>query len=128
MTLELQSVADAMGAPWKGERLGVSGWSVDTRTIEPGDLYFALRGPSNDGHDYVEEALRKGAVGVVVDHEVGDSRKALVVKDTLAALQSMARWARKRRARTHLPPDRLHSQRHWTAPSVYRELRRSSTR
>ena len=74
----------------------VSGWSVDTRTIEPGDLYFALRGPSNDGHDYVEEALRKGAVGVVVDHKIGGGRKALVVKDTLAALQSMARWARKR--------------------------------
>src|SRR5678816_4301329 len=79
-----------------GTGMLVSGWSVDTRSIEPGDLYFALRGPSNDGHDYVEEALRKGAVGVVVDHEINGVGKALLVKDTLVALQSMARWARKR--------------------------------
>src|SRR3954462_14300624 len=86
----------AQSADVTGTGMLVTGWSVDTRTIAPGDLYFALRGPSNDGHDYVEEAIRKGAVGVEVDHEVAAGRKALVVKDTLAALQSRARWARKR--------------------------------
>src|SRR5712671_3685351 len=74
----------------------VSGWSVDSRTLGPGDLYFALRGPSHDGHDYVEAALRKGAGGVVVDHPIEGARNALVVKDTLGALQSLAKWARKR--------------------------------
>jgi UDP-N-acetylmuramoyl-tripeptide--D-alanyl-D-alanine ligase len=75
--------------------LVVSGWSVDTRTLAAGDLFFALRGPSRDGHDYVEEAIRKGAAVVVVDHPIEGLRNTLVVPDTLGALQSMAGWARK---------------------------------
>src|SRR5256885_7648417 len=74
----------------------VSGWSVDTRTLVPGDLYFALRGPSHDGHDYVEQAIQKGAAGVVVDHAIEGVRKELIVRDTLAELQRLAGWARKR--------------------------------
>src|SRR5438477_8381739 len=74
--------------------LTARGWSVDSRTLEPGDVYFALRGPSHDGHDFVEDALRKGATGVVVDHEIPGVRNAVVVEDTLAALQSMAQKAR----------------------------------
>src|SRR5258708_1895720 len=73
---------------------GISGWSVDTRTLAAGDLYFALRGPSHDGHDYVEQAIQKGAAGVVVDHPIEGVRNAMVVPDTLRALQSMARSAR----------------------------------
>ncbi|HTM51439.1 MAG TPA: UDP-N-acetylmuramoyl-tripeptide--D-alanyl-D-alanine ligase [Bryobacteraceae bacterium] len=73
----------------------VSGWSVDTRTLQAGDLYFALRGPSHDGHDYVADAIRKGAAGVVVDRPVDGMGDALVVRDTLQALQSLAAWARK---------------------------------
>src|SRR5258705_13779107 len=80
----------------EGTGMVAAGWSVDSRTLEPGDLYFALRGPSHDGHDYVEAALRKGAAGVVVDHPVEGARNALVVKDTLGALQSLAKWARTR--------------------------------
>jgi UDP-N-acetylmuramoyl-tripeptide--D-alanyl-D-alanine ligase len=82
-----------------GPKLEISGWSVDSRTLAPGDLYFALHGPSHDGHDFVEEALRKGAAGVVVDRNVEGSRNAVVVKDavkdTLWALQSLAGWARR---------------------------------
>ena len=77
-----------------GER--ISGWSVDTRTLAPGDLYFALRGPYHDGHDYVEQAIQKGAAGVVVDHPIEGVPNAMVVPDTLRALQSMARSARVR--------------------------------
>ena len=79
-----------------GPGLVASGWSVDTRTVECGDLFFALRGPSQDGHDYVEEAIRKGAVGVVVDHAIAGVQNALIVADTLGALQSLAGWTRKR--------------------------------
>ncbi|HXM44577.1 MAG TPA: UDP-N-acetylmuramoyl-tripeptide--D-alanyl-D-alanine ligase [Bryobacteraceae bacterium] len=71
----------------------VTGWSVDTRTLVAGDLFFALRGPSHDGHAYVALALEKGAAGVVVEHPVsGDN--FLLVPDTLAALQNLAAWAR----------------------------------
>jgi UDP-N-acetylmuramoyl-tripeptide--D-alanyl-D-alanine ligase len=74
----------------------VSGWSTDSRTLVPGDLYFALRGPSHDGHDYVEQAIQKGAAAVVVDHPIEGVRNAVVVEDTLRALQLLAGWARKR--------------------------------
>src|SRR6266404_4060022 len=73
----------------------VSGWSVDSRSLVAGDLYFALRGPYHDGHDYVGQAIQKGAAGVVVDHPIEGIRNAMVVPDTLAALQSLASRARK---------------------------------
>jgi UDP-N-acetylmuramoyl-tripeptide--D-alanyl-D-alanine ligase len=78
---------------WASE---IGGWSVDSRTLAPGDLYFALRGPSHDGHNYVEDAICKGAAGVVVDHAIDGVPNALIVKDTLVALQSLAAWARQR--------------------------------
>ncbi len=51
MTLDLQEVASAMGAAGHAACEPVAGWSVDTRTQQPGDVYFALRGPNHDGHD-----------------------------------------------------------------------------
>src|SRR5258706_9682774 len=42
------------------------GISIDTRTIRKGDLFFAISGPHHDGHDHLEEAVKKGAVGIVV--------------------------------------------------------------
>jgi UDP-N-acetylmuramoyl-tripeptide--D-alanyl-D-alanine ligase len=71
----------------------VTGWSVDTRTLSPGDLFFALRGPNHDGHAYVTLALEKGAAAAVVEHPVPGAN-VLVVPDTLAALQNLAAWAR----------------------------------
>ena len=77
----------------------VTGWSIDSRTLNPGDLFFALRGLTHDGHAYVAQVLGKGAVGVVVDrevdHEVGGSGPMLKVGDSLAALQALASAARR---------------------------------
>jgi len=70
-----------------------TGWSVDTRTLLPGDLFFALRGPNHDGHAYAALAIEKGAAGVVVDHPLPVAN-AMVVPDSLAALQTLASWAR----------------------------------
>jgi len=71
----------------------ISGWSIDSRTIAPGDLFFALRGPQFDGHDYADAALANGAVGAVVERNLGLPAQ-LVVADTLAAMQKLAAWAR----------------------------------
>ena len=71
----------------------ITGWSVDTRTLEPGDLFFALRGPNHDGHAYVTLAFEKGAVAAVVDHPMPDAN-TLVVPDSLTAIQNLAAWAR----------------------------------
>jgi len=89
---------------WVAAQLGLSGdwgaqvtgWSVDSRTLRPGDLFFALRGPTHDGHAYVAEVLEKGAAGVVVDRAVdAGARPVLRVEDSLTALQSLASSARR---------------------------------
>jgi UDP-N-acetylmuramoyl-tripeptide--D-alanyl-D-alanine ligase len=73
----------------------ITGWSVDSRTLRPGDLYFALRGTNHDGHEYAAEVFRKGAVAVVVDREVAVQGPALRVDDSLTALQHVAAEARR---------------------------------
>ncbi|MBZ5726927.1 MAG: UDP-N-acetylmuramoyl-tripeptide--D-alanyl-D-alanine ligase [Acidobacteriia bacterium] len=95
MTLELQEVARAMRAAGDPRPAKVTGWSVDTRTQNPGDVYFALRGASHDGHEYVAAAVEKGAAAVVVERPCGRGfANELVVSDTLRALQELAAWAR----------------------------------
>ena len=93
MTLNLQEVARAMRAEGNPPPLEVTGWSVDTRTQNAGDLYFALRGPHHDGHDFVGAAAGRGAAGVVVERRTGAPNE-LVVSDTLEALQELAAWVR----------------------------------
>jgi UDP-N-acetylmuramyl pentapeptide synthase len=52
----------------------VTGVSIDSRSLRPGELFVALRGERFDGHDYVEAALAAGASGAVVDKEVWAAR------------------------------------------------------
>jgi UDP-N-acetylmuramoyl-tripeptide--D-alanyl-D-alanine ligase len=93
MTLTLQQVANAIGAQSTAIAGSAAGWSVDTRTQNSGDVYFALRGPNHDGHCYVADAVRQGAAAVVVERPAGVTCE-LLVSDTLQALQDLASWAR----------------------------------
>src|ERR1700735_4353990 len=92
MEFSLKEIAQVLGAVGAGDAL-VTGWSTDTRTVAPGDLYFALRGPNFDGNAFVDDALSKGAGGAVAN--VANDSRALVVPDTLVALQQIAAWVRK---------------------------------
>ena len=74
-------------------------YSIDSRTIQPGDLFFAVKGERLDGHDFVEQAFSKGAVAAVVrkDH-LGRylvNTPLLPVDDTLVALQTLATAVRR---------------------------------
>ena len=79
-----------------------SGVSIDTRTLQKGALFFAIRGPNQDGHRFVPDALSKGALGAVVaqDYEYPgafpDGRILIEVKDTHQALKYLAASARRR--------------------------------
>ncbi|MDP4840819.1 MAG: UDP-N-acetylmuramoyl-tripeptide--D-alanyl-D-alanine ligase [Alphaproteobacteria bacterium] len=75
---------------------------IDSREIRGGELFVALKGPKFDGHDYVADALDKGASGALVDH-VPDNLKGspetfplIVVEDVLQALNDLAKAARAR--------------------------------
>lgn len=93
MRMALKEVARGLGqeVDWAG---AATGWSIDSRTIAPGDLFFALRGPAHDGHDYIAEVLRKGAAAVVAERAVEAAERVLVVRDSLQALQGVAARAR----------------------------------
>ncbi|MHB2167567.1 UDP-N-acetylmuramoylalanyl-D-glutamyl-2,6-diaminopimelate--D-alanyl-D-alanine ligase [Alsobacter sp. R-9] len=93
----------AMGATLAGGPLGpVNGVSIDTRTLAPGDLFFAIRGDSRDGHDFVASALEKGAAAAVVAADRAAEFQGrgvlLVVPDVLDAMVALGRAARARTA------------------------------
>ena len=80
----------------------VSGASVDSRAVTPGTLFVALRGEHTDGHRFVADALRAGAVAALVDRPIqlpaGVDAAVVTVADPLAALQELAAWWRSRHA------------------------------
>ncbi|MGQ9533662.1 MAG: UDP-N-acetylmuramoyl-tripeptide--D-alanyl-D-alanine ligase [bacterium] len=71
----------------------IRGISIDTRNLFPGQLFFALKGEHTDGHKYTTQALKNGAIGVVVQHETQVTNEILV-DDTLFALGELARYYR----------------------------------
>jgi UDP-N-acetylmuramoyl-tripeptide--D-alanyl-D-alanine ligase len=78
------------------------GLSIDSRTVRKGDLFVALKGDHGDGHDYVADAIQKGASAAMVSRSVPgiDSQRLLIVPDTLKALQDLGRAGRARCAAT----------------------------
>jgi len=96
---------DAMAAAMKAERAGawpreIPGLSIDTRTIKPGEAFFAIQGENRDGHEFVEAALTAGAgLAVVAREKAGGLPKGaplLLVEDVLGALNDLARASRAR--------------------------------
>uniref|UniRef100_UPI003F6FE83C Mur ligase domain-containing protein n=1 Tax=Elioraea sp. TaxID=2185103 RepID=UPI003F6FE83C len=76
-----------------------TGVAIDTRTLEPGDLFVALRGEARDGHRFVAEAMRKGAAGALVSHlptERPANPTLVTVADTEVALTDLGRAGRAR--------------------------------
>lgn len=77
------------------------GVSIDSRSIAEGDLFIALRGPTNDGHGFVADALRQGAAAAMVDHVpegVPADAPLLLVGDTQAGLEALGIAGRARTA------------------------------
>jgi len=89
----LREVARAIGVETESEN-EITGWSVDSRTIQPGDLFIAIRGENQDGNAYIEDALRKGAAGIIGERAADGP--VLVVADALKAFHRLAAWARTR--------------------------------
>ena len=100
MKLPLARIEEFLNATGECELKEVAtGYSIDSRTIQPGDLFFAVKGERLDGHDFVQQALERGAVSAVVrkDQLARYSVKTclLAVDDTLVALQTLATAVRR---------------------------------
>jgi UDP-N-acetylmuramoyl-tripeptide--D-alanyl-D-alanine ligase len=114
MKLPLGRIADNLGVP--ADELGpnfdrdavATGYSIDSRTIKPGEVFFAVLGERMDGHDFLYQAFEKGAIAAVVSQAKSAALKAGVhsrppvlipVEDTLLALQLLAQAVRRLWAR-----------------------------
>lgn len=106
MKLSLEQIAQWTSAqlamPHSGLPGEAIGYSIDTRTLTPGDLFFAIRGERFDAHDFVAQALEKGACAAVVSKErardllpEGHQHPLLLVDDALTALQTLAAAVRR---------------------------------
>ena len=77
-----------------------TGVSIDSRTVAPGNIFFAIRGPRMDGHDFIADSALRGAPGAVVSGNYAPSAELpenfvlIRVKDTHEALRALARSVR----------------------------------
>lgn len=103
MNLNLQQVTEMCGGICNSENLSVSisGVSIDTRSIQPGDVFVALPGENSDGHDFIETAFQNDATAAIVSRDWGEAKRdhsefpLILVSDPLAALQTWAAAYRK---------------------------------
>ncbi|HKF02383.1 MAG TPA: UDP-N-acetylmuramoyl-tripeptide--D-alanyl-D-alanine ligase [Candidatus Sulfotelmatobacter sp.] len=100
MKLSLAKIAEFISASGDFPKDEVAqAYSIDSRTVRPGELFIAVKGERLDGHDFVAAALKKGTVGAVVRMDQSerflDKSRLLFVEDTLVALQTLATAVRK---------------------------------
>src|SRR5215468_12087556 len=98
MNLTLEEIRASLGGTLQGPgNVRVKGYSIDTRTLKPGELFFAIKGPRFDGHEFVRQALDKKAAAAVIERPVQSGEGPVIrVSSTIEALQNLAREVRRR--------------------------------
>lgn len=94
--MTLNEIATHLGHNKPTKDINFQGISTDTRTITPGSLFIAIRGEQFDGHDFIEEAVKKGAAAILTDRLIKTSAPQLIVKDTIEAFGKIAEYWRAR--------------------------------
>ena len=93
----IKEIADITGGELFSERpeATLKRFSIDSRNIEPGDFFIAIKGENYDGHDFIEDAVNKGVAGVIVQEPFENNTVAVIlVKDTLKAMGAIAKEIR----------------------------------
>jgi UDP-N-acetylmuramoyl-tripeptide--D-alanyl-D-alanine ligase len=90
MNLLLSEIAEIIGGQLQGEDLAVAAVSIDTRTLQPSQLYVAIKGDNFDGNDFVNQAEQAGAGAAIVHAGAHVSVAHIVVADTRLALAKLA--------------------------------------
>ncbi|HAD82406.1 MAG: hypothetical protein A2509_08490 [Candidatus Edwardsbacteria bacterium RIFOXYD12_FULL_50_11] len=98
--MHLSEIARAVGGNLSGPDGLAQGVSIDSRTIKPGELFVAIKGPNFDGQGFAAQAVRSGASGVMASGNIdwkGEKESGLIkVSDTLRALKELAYFYRKK--------------------------------
>lgn len=98
-SMSLKEIASILNAQHFGDDIKVKGISTDTRTILGGELFVALKGPNFDGHNFIADAISKGAVAFLVQDQV-DAKNVVVTGNTHDALGLLANAWRKKFSKT----------------------------
>lgn len=99
LDISLQNLAKILGAGYQGNsEVKASGVAIDSRRVQKGDLFFALPGEKVDGHEFIDEALAKGAVGAVISDvnlvKAPEDKNLIICRNPLKLLQDLAKLVR----------------------------------
>lgn len=89
--VDLQAIANINNVTFSGKNFQINNIKIDSREIESGDVFIALKGKNFDGHDFVKSAKEKGAIAAVVEMHQSVNITQIVVKNTLDALGNIAK-------------------------------------
>src|SRR5580692_10143495 len=102
MELSLAEIAGILGSASEAPERVAQTYSIDSRTLAPGALFFAITGPNFDGHAFVASAVERGAVAAVVRREWAAAAPEslapflIAVPDTVSALQDLGKAVRRK--------------------------------
>ena len=103
-TLEISQLVEATGGALLRGQSGarVSSYEIDTRRLQPGGVFFAIKGQHGDGHDFLQDAAEREATAAVVEREPDPAHPAppalIRVDDSVGALQRCGEWVRSQRS------------------------------
>src|SRR3990167_9522975 len=92
--MKLSTIAKHLCGKLIGADADYKNISIDTRSLQPGDLFFAIKGDARDGHDFILEAEKAGAAAVVVNHDVDTILPKIIVTDSRKALFDLTKYYR----------------------------------
>lgn len=97
MNLKALDLSKIVYGNFLGDNLRISRFSIDSRDIRGGEVFIALKGSKFDGHDFINEAFEKGAIGVISERDINIPKGKFVIKvsSSLEALRRIASFKRK---------------------------------
>ncbi len=98
MLMTLQQINDIVSGDLKGADITVNNISIDTRTLQRGNLYLAIKGENFDGNDFVKQAEKSGAAAALLSRNIDTQLPKIIVTDTRLALAKIAGALRKQMA------------------------------
>lgn len=89
-------IASILGMPTTGKDQNITRITTDSRSVKPGDLFVAIRGDAFDGHDFIPDAVRSGAIAILTERDASAAAAiTFKVPDTLRAIRTLAHAYRK---------------------------------
>ncbi|WKJ90835.1 UDP-N-acetylmuramoyl-tripeptide--D-alanyl-D-alanine ligase [Methylomonas montana] len=95
MKLQLSEIAQAINGKLIGNDREIRATGIDTRTLQPGDLYIAIKGKNFDGHDFSDKAEQAGAAALLLERANSSTLPQIIVADTHLALAELAGYWRR---------------------------------